>query len=251
MQVIIGAVIVTALFMGPIRTVTAEPKTPPQVRVFAPRFASRSATGSTFKVRWAGPQVFAPRVFKFHVAYRELNERSFKPLPSLGSEVTTATSALFTGEAGQTYIFRVGREDSSGRVGSFARARTIVPVDDDASRYKQYIGSWAASAGNRFYFQGEHQSRQAGAAFTYNFDGRKVWLIGAKGPDRGRAQIYLDGVSYGSIDLHASRRMPRQVLWSSPPLKPISSIKQHQLKVVVAGTTGRPLVGIDALARLK
>ena len=252
MLIVIGAVVMTALFIGPAGAVTTEKTTTPLVQVWAPRFASATATGATFKVRWSGPQVmFDSPVVRFHVLYRERNDRYFKPLPTLGAEVTTAKSALFTGEAGQTYIFKVSGEDAAGHIGAPGRARTIVPVDDEASRYKQYLGAWAASTGDNFYFRGEHQSRESGATFTYNFDGRKVWLIGAKGPDRGQARIYLDGVAYGTIDMRAPRPLARRVLWSSPTLKPISSIKQHQLKVVVAGTAGRPLVGIDALARLK
>lgn len=249
--IIIGAVVMTALFIGPAGAVTATKNIHPLVRVRAPRFASRKATG-TFKVRWSGPEVMLDSpVVRFHVVYRERNERDFKPLPNLGSEVTTAKSAFFTGEAGQTYIFKVRGEDAAGHIGAPAKARTIVPVDDEASHYKQYFGSWAAAAGDRFYFRGEHQSREADAAFIYNFDGRKVWLIGTKGPDRGQAQVYLDGIEYGTIDLQAPTHRARRVLWASPTLKPISSITQHQLKVVVSGTAGRPLVGIDALARLK
>lgn len=252
MLIAIGAVMMTALFIGPAGAVTTEKNINPQVRVWAPRFASRTAPGDTFKVRWEGPRVmFGPSAVRFHVLYREQNDGSFKPLPALGSEVTTATSARFAGEAGQVYIFKVSGEDANGHIGAAARARTIVPIDDGASRYAQYTGRWTAQSGDRFYRLGEHQSHESGAVFTYDFDGRRVWLIGAKGPDRGRARIFLDGRAYGTIDMYAPTARPRRVLWSSPTVKPISSIRQHRLKVVVAGTSGRPLVGIDALARLK
>lgn len=241
-----------ALFIGTAGAVTTEKNINPQVRVWAPRFASRAAPGDTFNVRWDGPRVmFGSPAIRFHVLYREQNDRSFKPLPGLGSEATLATSARFAGEPGQTYIFKVSGEDANGHIGAAARARTIVPVDDGASRYARYTGSWIAQSGDLFYRRGEHQSNQARASFTYDFDGRKVWLIGTRGPDRGRVRIFLDGVAYGTVDLYAPRAKPRAVLWSSPMVKPISSIKRHQLKVVVAGTSGRPLVGIDALARLK
>lgn len=252
MLIAIGAVMMTALFMGTAGAVATQKNINPQVRLRAPRFASRAVPGDTFMVRWEGPRVMlGPSAVRFHVLYREQNDGSFRPLPALGSEVTTATSARFAGEPGQVYIFKVSAEDGRGHIGAPARARTIVPVDDGASPYARYTGSWTAQSGDGFYRLGEHQSNETGAVFTYDFDGRRVWLIGAKGPDRGRALVFLDGLAYGTIDMYAPTARPRRVLWSSPTVKPISSIKRHQLKVVVAGTSGRPLVGIDALARLK
>ena len=194
--------------------------------------------------------MFGPAVVRFHVAYRERNEAAFKPLPALGSAVTTATAARFVGRPGQTYIFKVSAEDAGGHIGAPAVARTVVPVDDGGSRYKLYAGRWERVAGDRFYLGGEHQSREAGAAFTYNFDGRRVYLIGSKGPDRGQAEVVLDGASYGLIDLYAAEASARRVLWASPLLKPIG-FKPHRLRVIVTGTDGRPLVGVDAVARVK
>lgn len=247
-----SAVMMTALFIGTAEPVSAANVVNSRVRVRTPRLANRSAHGNTFRVRWKRPLIMAGTpIARFHVLYREQSESSFKPLPSIGSEVTAARSAIFVGEPDRTYIFKVRGEDARGHIGAAARSRTIVPIDDIASQHVQYNGVWTSKKNRRFYLRSEHQSREAGAVMTYSFDGRRVWLIGTKGPGRGEIDITLDGVNYGSIDLHASKMRPRQTLWSSPKLKPISSIKRHRLKVEVVGTPGRPLVGIDALARLK
>ena len=191
------------------------------------------------------------QISRYHVLYRQQFDRKWQVLPSLGSEVTTARRASFVGRPGETYVFRIAGEDAKGHVGAPAIVKTIVPLDDNVDRYKKYRGAWVTSRTRRYFQRTEHQSKRSGDVFTYKFDGRRVFLIGSKGPKRGEARIFVDGVSYGTADFKARTYRTRKLLWRSPALKPVSSIKQHTLKVVVVGTRGRPRIGIDAVARTK
>lgn len=192
-----------------------------------------------------------PGAVRFHVYYRQVGKSGWLVLPGLGAASTTGFSASFTGRGGESYIFKVAGEDAKGHIGEAAYAKTIVPVDDSATRKKRYFGNWGLSRSKRFYYNSEHRSKQAGDIFTYDFVGRQVFLIGSRGPDHGQLEITLDGRPFETIDLYAPKPEVRRVLWQSGALKPIVSITPHQLKARVVGTTGRPLVGIDAVARVR
>lgn len=76
------------------------------------------------------------------------------------------------------------------------------------------------------------QTRTKGAkAWTY-FEGNRVGWISSKGPDRGRARVYIDGVLVATIDLYAPKSGPSTVVWRSAPL----TNKRHSVKIETLGT---------------
>ena len=246
------AIIMAALFIAPARPAQAKTDVFAKVKVRAPRFSSYASIEKRFLVRWKSPEVtIGHQVVQFRVVYRRKNDRQWRALPALGAITTTARRAWFSGEPGETYEFRVKGETAKGRLGPPSFAETMVPVDDDQNRDKKYRGDWVTSRTKRYYLRTEHQSAKAGSSLTYSFDGTRVFLMGSKGPKRGQAKIFVDGVNYGTVDFRARTYRTRRLLWSSPSLKPISSIRRHRLKVVVVGTRGRPRIGIDALAQSK
>lgn len=246
------AVALTALFINTAGAARAKKDVYPLIKAKAPTFASYASISTRFQVRWSPKMVLAnQQVSKFYVLYRRQFDRKWEVLPSLGTEVTTARRASFVGKPGETYVFRIAGIDTKGHVGAPAIVKTVVPLDDNADNYKRYRGTWVTSRKRNYFQRTEHQSKTSGDVFTYKFDGRRVYLIGSKGPKRGQAKIFVDGVSYGTVDFKARSYRTRKLLWRSPPLKPVSSIKRHKLKVVVVGTRGRPRIGIDAVARTR
>ena len=83
---------------------------------------------------------------------------------------------------------------------------------------------------------------RAGAKATLTFTGRWVELVSRKGPTRGKAQIYVNGVLKATIDLYASTYQNQRVVWTAS----WSSSATRTVTVRVAGTTGRPRVDLDA-----
>jgi hypothetical protein len=71
--------------------------------------------------------------------------------------------------------------------------------------------------------------------------GGRVALVMAKGPARGKAKIYYDGVYVKTIDTYASVNTNRVLMWD----KSISGSSDHTIKVVNLATAGRPRIDID------
>jgi hypothetical protein len=74
------------------------------------------------------------------------------------------------------------------------------------------------------------------------FSGSGVALIGPKGPGRGRSAIYIDGHYVTTIDQTATSFVARRGL-----LVRSLAAGSHTLVVKALGTTGRPMVAIDAI----
>lgn len=71
---------------------------------------------------------------------------------------------------------------------------------------------------------------------------KHVALIGAKGPARGRASVYLDGTYVKTIDSYAPSNVNRVVLWEVA----LSGTANHTIKIVNQATSGRPRIDVDA-----
>ena len=71
----------------------------------------------------------------------------------------------------------------------------------------------------------------AGASMSFSFDGTGVSWTAVTGPDRGRAQVYVDGVSVGTVDLYAATR-------TFGVVEPIGGLPDgpHVLRIVATGT---------------
>lgn len=72
---------------------------------------------------------------------------------------------------------------------------------------------------------------------------RHVALVMAKGPGRGQAAIYFDGVYATTVDTYASVNTNRVVVWD----KGLVGTGNHTIKVVNLATAGRSRVDVDAL----
>jgi GH25 family lysozyme M1 (1,4-beta-N-acetylmuramidase) len=86
----------------------------------------------------------------------------------------------------------------------------------------------------------------AGASATYTFTGSSIAWVAARGPDRGTAKVYVDGVYAKTISLYSSSRSYRYVAFA----RNFGSTGAHTLKIVVEGTHGHPRVDVDAFMRL-
>ena len=137
-----------------------------------------------------------------------------------------------------------------------APAATVAPVTPTttttttttSTRYQEassaisYGGFWARAFHAGFSGGAVRWSRSRGASATFRFTGTTVTWYGPKGPTRGKAKIYLDGVYKRTVDLYASQFAASRAVYSAT----FSTQKARQLKIVVLQTAGRPMVAIDA-----
>lgn len=83
-------------------------------------------------------------------------------------------------------------------------------------------------------------AKRRGASATYTFNGTDVVWVAQRGPKRGKAYVYLDGVRT-TVNLYASSLSERRVVFIGTGL----AAGQHTLKIVCRGTSGRPRVDVD------
>lgn len=73
------------------------------------------------------------------------------------------------------------------------------------------------NAGSQF-IGGTNKWANSGAKFTTTFTGSKLYLLGAKDPNHGKVDVYIDGEKAATIDTAASARALGQVIFVSPDL---------------------------------
>ena len=89
-----------------------------------------------------------------------------------------------------------------GWTGSTFRLTHYSETDESGSAT---TGTWATTRSTAFWGGQAKRSSTAGARATISVTGRSVVWIARKGPDRGRAQVYVNGVLKGAtVDLYAS-----------------------------------------------
>jgi len=116
------------------------------------------------------------------------------------------------------------------------------------SRYQEssgrisYRGTWRGATGTSFRGGAARKSSAAGAKASITFTGRSIAWVARTGPDRGRAAVFVDGVRIATVDLYATTYRNRRVLWAGT----FASTSSHEVTIRVAGTSGRPRVGVDA-----
>lgn len=109
-----------------------------------------------------------------------------------------------------------------------------------------FTGTWTKVSNTKFSGNAARYATAAGAAATYSFTGSSVGWVTHKGPNRGAANVYVDGALVRTVDLHAPELKPKRVVFAhSWP-----AAGRHTVRVVVLGTAGRPRVDVDAFVTL-
>jgi hypothetical protein len=144
---------------------------------------------------------------------------------------------------GHTYRFRVRAVDTASNVGSWMTGPTFrLTHYGESSASVKYSGTWSTSTSSVYWGGKAKASSQAGAKASLTFTGRSVELVSRKGPARGKAQIYVNGVLKATIDLYAASYQNQRVVWTGS----WSSSATRTITVRVAGTSGRPRIDVDA-----
>jgi hypothetical protein len=65
----------------------------------------------------------------------------------------------------------------------------------------------------------------------YKVTASGVQLISTKGPNRGRAEVWINGTRVATIDLYAPTEQPRQVVWSREGL-PTNTTQSVEVRVL-------------------
>jgi hypothetical protein len=153
---------------------------------------------------------------------------------ALSTPTTTAQNVQLA--PGSEYRFRVRATDDAGNTGAWAEGRPFAldaHQQQSAGILEYSSGTWSEQALSTAFGGTTMHSSAAGATATLTFTGTDVSWVAQRGPDRGRAEVRLDGQLVETVDLYNASAQPRRVAYSAASLDP--SV-EHTLEVRVLGT---------------
>ncbi len=159
---------------------------------------------------------------------RRRGSRAWVTVPVAAPTSTSAEAILATGYG---YSFRVRATDGAGNTGPWTTATTgriVVLQETDATI--SYSGRFKRSALSGASGGYVRRTGTTGRQATLSFSGRAVGLVTTLGPDRGIAEVRLDGGTWQQIDLYATVQGTRRVIWAAGP-----DNGAHTLQVRVTG----------------
>ncbi|MFC5752847.1 peptidoglycan recognition protein [Actinomadura rugatobispora] len=164
--------------------------------------------------------------------------------PAAASFATTATGWNATAKPGTTQNWSLTATDAAGNATTSAASRYSALVSEfSATR----TGTWKTTTTASYLGGKGLYSSSKGASASWKFTGRTMGLIVKRASNLGAVIVYVDGVRIGTLDTRSSTTAYRQLIWT----RTWSASGTHTVKIVVAGTSGRPTVGIDGIAYLR
>jgi GH25 family lysozyme M1 (1,4-beta-N-acetylmuramidase) len=148
---------------------------------------------------------------------------------------------------GGTYRYRVSATDGQGNASGWIYGRSF-----NSLMYQQsgasvtYGGSWHTASASGASGGTLRYATAAGAWASYSFPGTSVAWVAYRGPNRGYARVYLDGVYQKVVTLHASSYSARPIVFAAR----WPTMRWHTLRIVVVGTPAYPRVDVDGFLRL-
>jgi hypothetical protein len=148
---------------------------------------------------------------------------------------------------GSSDRYRVRAVDGAGNTSGWSYGPTFRPLlSQQSAAAVSYHGTWHtvsnsyASGGTIAY------STASAASATFVFSGYAVSWVAYRGPNRGSAAVYVDGVYKATVNLHSATYHARQIVYATH----WSQSGSHSLRIVNLGTAGHSRVDVDAFVRL-
>jgi GH25 family lysozyme M1 (1,4-beta-N-acetylmuramidase) len=167
----------------------------------------------------------------------------------VGGTLVSPTAAYWdaTIASGSSMQPRVRSTDRKSNTSDWVSGKTSrAAIFQQTSPSVTWRGTWrtttttAASGGSLKY------STARGAVATFSFTGSSMAWVAAKGPTRGSATVYVDGVYIRTVSLYAKSGQSRAVVFAIN----WGTNAAHKVEIVNAGTTGHSRVDVDAFLRL-
>jgi GH25 family lysozyme M1 (1,4-beta-N-acetylmuramidase) len=210
----------------------------PATRLFGP--ASLGATASV-RATWSATD---PSGVAGYALQWQVDRGSWSPIPLAP---LTATSTLAGYHVSHTYRQRVHATDGLGNVGGWAYGPVLKPIlTQQTSSSVHYSGTWSTTT-TRYASGGSlRYTKSKGASASFTFTGSSIGWLSYKGPNRGKAAVYVDGVLKATVNLYSSTYANRQVVFVTS----WTTSGSHTIKVVCLGTSGHPRIDLDGFIRL-
>jgi hypothetical protein len=217
---------------------------PPKMTAPASTLYANTKLGtSTVRVKTAWSACDADGVTSYKLQ-RQVSDGSWTTV-TLASATTKAVYQSLS--RGTEYQFRVRATDGTGATATYVYGPSFKPVvSDNTSGLISYSGTWSTGTPSGCFGGTVRYAKAAGASATYSFTGTSGAWVAYKGPSRGSAQVFVDGVLKATVSLYATTKSARPQVFALN----WATSGAHKIRVVVVGTTGHPRVDVDAFVRL-
>jgi hypothetical protein len=183
------------------------------------------------------------------IAHYDLGQRTDSgtwkdiPLDPAGASVVAGSDAVDRWLAvGHSYTFRARATDMATNVSGWAQGpKLTLRKFQELNSAIRYGGTWRRVSGT-FWGGYAKKSMTAGASAAITFSGRAAAWVSRTGPDRGRAQVLVNGVVVATVDLYSPVVGPRTVVWAGNWTMTAS----RTVTVRNLATAGRPRIDLDA-----
>jgi len=216
----------------------------PAASVSTPRlfwFATQAGSSTPGRTQW---NAMDPSGIASYTVESQMNGGSWSAI-ALANPMTVSWTANLA--FGTTYRYRVRATDGAANVGSWAYGPSFAATfTQDASSSITYSSGWVTSTLTTAYGGALHGTAKAGAWAQYTFTGASFSWLAYRGPNRGSAKVYIDGVYVTTVSLYATTYQSRQVAFG----RNWSRNATHTVRIVCVGTAGHSRIDIDGFARI-
>jgi hypothetical protein len=160
------------------------------------------------------------------------------------SSTLPAKSTTQTLTSGTNYAYRVRGWDKEGFVSSYSTGPTLkIDRYQDTTSAIQFAGSWTRAAFAEYSRGSVKYSNSKTATATVTFTGRGFAWVSSYGPNRGIADVIVDGIPLAEVSTYKSTKSYRMIVWS------ISWEESglHTVQIKPRGTAGHPRIDVDAV----
>ncbi len=226
-------------------TVTID-RSAPTVSIYAPALRTNvrvTASGLPVRLSWSGSDA-GTGIARYSLA-RSMDGGSTWTV--IGSDLASTSFTTRVPPSGSV-TFRVRATDRAGNVSAWSAAPILHPrLRQQGSHAVHYRGTWRTTRAASYSGGSAKYARARGARATTTFTGRSIALVTTRAVKRGKVRIYVNGRRVATIDLRRASKLTRVVVWQ----RTWTTTARRTIRVVVAGTSGRPRVDLDAFAILR
>jgi hypothetical protein len=150
--------------------------------------------------------------------------------------------------AAASHQFRLRAQDADGDWSEWATTPAYwISLVGDRSTLLTYRGTWQRNTSGPAIGGTLTTSRTRGASVTLRFTGRGVAVVAPTSSTRGKVSVYIDGVYRKTIDLRTNTLRHRRVVYALD----FGVSGTHTIQLRNLGTSGRPMVSLDAVVILR